>query len=469
MRSFGFTAKNMGEERYLTYTMGEGCELDEDTLDICEEGVPGLVDIIYEEDDDFDYLTYDISGKMTLDSFTQGPMDKSKVFTLIRNVAMGIIDIKEQGIPLAYILLNRKYMYVNPDTLNIQYLCVPIESEGSVAAEFKGFVRQFIANLVFNVDEELGYVGQLLTYINGDSFNLRGLIGLVEALMKDSGINFDGTSSDIATADGDVIVSVDTPKEEGGVSSYMEELPDAEGDLPEIGDDEEEDEVEEIEETEEAGPEAEEAEDTAADEDDDDDAPETVTIADIRAAQKSVKVNRAALIQKNAQAESETETLTEDEQEAVDKAAKASEISSKSKNKERKKNNEADETVEVSAEPAANANAAANIIQAASGGTIKINPYLIRETTEEKVIINKDTFKIGKANRGVDYKIQGNGAISRVHAIIMLKDNAYYIKDNKSTNHTYVNNVQLEDDQELMLTDNCRITFGDEDFIFKLR
>ena len=443
MRSFGFTAKNMGEERYLTYIMGEGCELDEDALDICEEGVSGLVDIIYEEDDDFDYLTYDISGKMTVDSFSKGPMDKSKVLTLIRNVAMGIIDIKEQGIPLAYVLLNRKFMYVDPDTLGIQYLCVPIESEGSVAAEFKGFVRQFIANLVFNVDEDLGYVGQLLTYINGDSFNLRGLIGLVEALMKDSGINFDGTSSDIATADGDVVVNTEAAKEEGGVSSFMEELPDAGDTLPEIGDDEEEEEeLEEIEAVEEPAE---------------------------GAAQKSVKVNRAALIQKNAKAEAETETLTEDEQEAADQAAKASEISSKSKNKERKKNNEVNEIVEAPVEPAANANAAANIIQAASGGTIKINPYLVRETTEEKIIINKDVFKIGKANRGVDYKIQGNGAISRIHAIIALKDNAYYIKDNKSTNHTYVNNVQLEDDQELMLTDNCRITFGDEDFIFKLR
>jgi pSer/pThr/pTyr-binding forkhead associated (FHA) protein len=84
-------------------------------------------------------------------------------------------------------------------------------------------------------------------------------------------------------------------------------------------------------------------------------------------------------------------------------------------------------------------------------------------------MITKNVFKIGKANRGVDYTVSGNGAISRQHAIITKKDDGYYIKDNKSTNHTYVNNVQLEDDQELMLTDNCRITFGDEDFIFKLR
>ena len=33
MRSFYFTAKNIGKDRYLTYIMGEGTELDEDALD----------------------------------------------------------------------------------------------------------------------------------------------------------------------------------------------------------------------------------------------------------------------------------------------------------------------------------------------------------------------------------------------------------------------------------------------------
>ena len=91
MRGFRFTAKNIGDERYLTYIMGEGCELDEDALDICEDGVSGLVGIIYEEDDDYDYLTYDITGKTALDNYTKGTVDKKTVFTLVRNVAKGII------------------------------------------------------------------------------------------------------------------------------------------------------------------------------------------------------------------------------------------------------------------------------------------------------------------------------------------------------------------------------------------
>ena len=102
------------------------------------------------------------------------------------------------------------------------------------------------------------------------------------------------------------------------------------------------------------------------------------------------------------------------------------------------------------------------------GAMININPYIIRVNTEEKVIINKNVFKIGKANRGVDYSVDGNGAISRQHAIISRKDDGYYIKDNKSTNHTFVNNEQVGEGEEVLLRNNCKIRLGDEEFIFKL-
>ena len=81
-------------------------------------------------------------------------------------------------------------MYVD-DNCDVQFICLPVESEGSLAAEFKAFVRQFLANLRYDVDEDLNYVGKLLTYINGDNFNLRGLVGLTEALMEESGVSFE--------------------------------------------------------------------------------------------------------------------------------------------------------------------------------------------------------------------------------------------------------------------------------------
>ena len=473
MRSFSFTAKNIGDEKYLTYVMGEGCELDEDTLDYCEENdIKELVDIIYEEDEDFDYLTYDITGKMSLESFTQGVMNKEQVFKLIRNVAIGLINCKEQTIHLSYILLNRNFIYVNPDTLEVEFLCIPVESEGSVSAEFKGFVRQFIANLVYNVDEDLSYVGQLLTYINGDGFNLRGLIGLTEALLEDAGIGYQG-GGDISTEGGDVISNVDMDAVSGNhVSDFMDQMSDADGNLPEIGDDEDEIMDEEMlrnadksEYTEFAMPDEEEEE---SEEESSLESTES-SIEEIRARlqelmgsegegssegettstdskgrnislQKNVKVNRAAVV-RNASVDEE-----------------ATEISTTSKNAE-EKNNVTTESIDAVKAPAA---------PPAATTVIKINPYIVRETTDEKTIITKPVFKIGKANRGIDYRIEGNGAISRQHAVILRKGDSYYIKDNKSTNHTYVNDVMVEGDEEVLLSNNCRIRLGDEDFIFKL-
>lgn len=99
----------------------------------------------------------------------------------------------------------------------------------------------------------------------------------------------------------------------------------------------------------------------------------------------------------------------------------------------------------------------------------KINPYLIRVNTKERIMITKQTFKLGKASMGVDYTVKGNGAISRVHAIITNKDDDYYIKDNKSTNHTFVNGKVVEDGENELLTHDCKIVLGDEEFIFKLQ
>ena len=84
-------------------------------------------------------------------------------------------------------------------------------------------------------------------------------------------------------------------------------------------------------------------------------------------------------------------------------------------------------------------------------------------------MLGKVVFKIGKATRGVDYTVDGNGAISRQHAIITQKDGVCYIKDNKSTNHTYVNGRQLDEGIEEILTHDSMIKLGDEEFMFKIR
>ena len=521
MRVFNFKARNIGEEKYLTYTMGEECELDEDVLDYCEENnLKELVDIIYEEDDDYDYLTYDITGKVSLEKYIEDEMKAEQVLFLVRNIAANLISFKEQAIQLSYILLNRNYIYVDANK-ELQFICLPIESKAQVAAEFKSFVRQLLANMRYDVEEELSYVGKLLTYINSDSFNLRGLVGLAEALMEETGLAFEETGA--IDADGVEVVNEEpvlSGDDSTNVSDFMSDVDDTEI-LPEIGDDEEDEIDEQVADEDEldsilpagmaavkedateiptiaeaaenvepvAGPVTEgpkletktlnstanapQSKETDVDviksrikelvgtvptlRPSDEPIGEIKTLDDLDSVLGSnrppvikknvVKVNRAALIQSAAEHEGETEKLEGPgpipvEMPAEEEKPKSNSILSKT----------------VTEAPRT------SILNAP-----KAMPYLIRVNTEERIMLGKVIFKIGKASRGVDYTVDGNGAISRQHAVIIQKDGVCYIKDNKSTNHTYVNDKMIEDGVEEILTHDSRIRLGDEEFLFKIR
>lgn len=607
MRTFNFRARNIGEEKYLSYTMGEDCELDEDVLDYCQDNAPEeLIEIIYEEDDDYDYLTYSITGKTSLEEYIAQEHDCESVLLILRNVAQEMISLKEQAIPLSYVLLNRGFIYVDAEKKTVQFLCLPIESKGALSVEFKSFVRQLLANMKYDVEEDLNYVGKLLTYINGDNFNLRGLIGLAEALMEEEGINFEEAGA--IDADGVEVVNTEEETPVQNINDIMNNL-EAEDDapLPEIGDDEEEEEeapteaaeteeeldsilpvgmqvkqepeettepVEEeapVEPTEETSePVAEEApadmemekqEESSAPVEEKPEVspaaeqilsqvePDAATtggeklqlktnkkesdinlikdrikelVGEVPSAKPSaqpkkniqtlddldhfldkppvvkrnvVKVNRAAIIQQTeaemeaAEAEAtmesaaetvEEETTVQNEEAATTGMTENIKVpviediyddmniekkKDEEKDKKPKSNSILNKSVTELVKDAVGAVSAASV----AANAPKALPYLIRVSTEERIMLNKSIFKIGKATRGVDYTVGGNGAISRQHAFIIQKDGVCYIKDNKSTNHTYVNGKRVEDGVEEILTHDSLVRLADEEFTFKIR
>lgn len=93
-------------------------------------------------------------------------------------------------------------------------------------------------------------------------------------------------------------------------------------------------------------------------------------------------------------------------------------------------------------------------------------PVLTRISTGEKVQINKQVFCIGKADQGVDYKVTGNKSISRRHAYITSINGVNYLRDNNSTNHTFLNGTQVYSNVDVPIPDNSVIKLSNEEFIF---
>ena len=96
-------------------------------------------------------------------------------------------------------------------------------------------------------------------------------------------------------------------------------------------------------------------------------------------------------------------------------------------------------------------------------------PYLLRIATNEKIYINKPEFSIGRSATKADYTVTDNSDVSRIHCIIERKNGVSYIRDNASTNGTFVNGQNIAGQENVFLTNNAKVSLGDEGFIYFVR
>jgi len=93
-------------------------------------------------------------------------------------------------------------------------------------------------------------------------------------------------------------------------------------------------------------------------------------------------------------------------------------------------------------------------------------PYLIRKKNDEKIMVNKPVFRIGKERKYCDYFVLDNNAVSRSHADIITKNKRYYIVDLHSTNKTYVDNRVIPVEVEVEIFSGTSLRLANEDFTF---
>lgn len=563
MRKVNFKVRNIGSEKYLSYVLDDDCDFDEELLDYLEDNKIGeLIDIIYEEDDENDYFTYNITDRVTVDTLFKDKVNAEKLLGVIRGIATSIVNLRDLGIPISYIILHRGFTYVNPVTYDVKLICLPVESGASMNAEFRHFAKNLIVNAQYDTTEDCNYIAKVLNLLNVEKFTIRAFAGELTELMESAGMDveeafvdldggievsqsanavvdegngiddlpefkdvafdeedddgldmyeeepteantifkdldldaeepYDGETEPLTSGEpvaagvGSVNMDAfdDSALEELKIDDTLEEYPDdevaseeeaaAEPELdlediiPEIKPVKIQPKVEEIAHTAEGVTEVAPVAET-------EDKPVLIDTTEIDAlidhppVMKSIKINRAKIIQRavNELEDDKIENPTENIiASGLDADAEPETNMDPATIPEAGNDDETGSTVELTA--------GMNVVPDTeednkASNAPKAMPYIVRVNTGERVMINKAVFKIGKANRGVDFTISGNGAVSRVHAIIYQREDGCYLKDNKTTNSTYVNGQKLAENQEVLLKNDSEIVLGDEDFIFKL-
>lgn len=96
---------------------------------------------------------------------------------------------------------------------------------------------------------------------------------------------------------------------------------------------------------------------------------------------------------------------------------------------------------------------------------VKKSAVLVRRSSGEEIVIDKEQFIIGKERAKVDYCVTGNRTVSRVHAMIFRRDDGFYIQDNNSTNRTFINGTPIQPMTEIKINVGDEIRLSDENFV----
>jgi hypothetical protein len=95
-------------------------------------------------------------------------------------------------------------------------------------------------------------------------------------------------------------------------------------------------------------------------------------------------------------------------------------------------------------------------------------PFLVRLADKKKIVIDKEVFYIGKDSEQVDYCIEDNETVDDKHAYFVRHGKEYFVVGNGTKGRTYLNSVDITDEEETFIPHGAHISFGTEEFEFRM-
>ena len=469
----------------IEYQLQAGEMMDGQVLKACKDRrLTGILPMgaAYEEGHNYIYA-YPEKRKMLAECL-QDVVTRKLILCTFESIVNTLINLEEKGINLAYVPLDTQYIYVEEDMEKARLICMPGKNAVMEEGEVQDFFRTILANAIYLNSEDGDYVAKILSALNKE-FDLKSFLRQIHGLMLDAGIEI----KEEVLPETEEPVSSEAPMEESiqeGVlpaEPMQVEMPLVEPvpvepmpvEMPLV-----EPVIAEPVQVEMSVVESVIAEPVQV--------VEPVPVEPVQVEMPVVEPVIAEPVQPEipaagataVKAQGNTSLLPEDDiefepmpEEMNAKIQRMNDSSLTGQNPPVSPTSSAypstppmsqhQGTVPTSPMPQI-------MPQDASlqSGQRKPNPHLIRLKTGENIPLPEGRFLIGKSQEGGNYIIADNAAISRIHCSIIKKNGAYYVRDERSTNGTFVNGEQVLPDTERLLLNNSKLTLGDEEFLYSL-
>lgn len=505
--------ETQGIYSYLVFEIEDADELDEFSLGMLSNNdIEGLIPLVFTQMDDKKYLKYNISSRVPASEFFAGIVNKKRLIGVLESIVDALISSDEYMLDSESMLLDLDYIYVDVSTNKAKLVYLPVSNDIEKNQDVSMFFKEIMFSNQFDQTENCDYVAKLMNFLNSSSsfnvYNFKQLLSDIQLesvstqSSKKQNINVQKQNSNISsqTQKAEPIVnrtdvnSVQQPK----VNSIQKEpvvrqnIPDNRISVP----------------------------------------PVQPPVSAMNVPQGATNVGKKGKDEKEISmfhllmhySKENKEKYRQQKQEKNSGTKKSNNVNKKDKN-----NTQAPFSVPganfsvpgletpkmqdsvAPQSPVENKNSYVQSVQNAQqnvimqprksyadvaadfgettilgggadfGGTTVLSeqetpikpthiiPYLIRLKNNERILINKPRYRLGKEKSYVDYFIGDNAAVSRSHADIVTNGEEYSIIDMNSTNHTYVNNQMIQSGVEVKLNDGDKVKLGNEEFEFKER
>jgi len=131
-------------------------------------------------------VSYDVTSKVSLEHIlSRGKMSRNKFLLLLKGLVNAYEELPEYQLVGEGILLDRKYIYINPDTNEPYFVYIPLSENEINKKEIKEFFTRFIIDGCIEVSQD-NFVQVFLEMINSDNISISSIKNFL-ARYKNSG------------------------------------------------------------------------------------------------------------------------------------------------------------------------------------------------------------------------------------------------------------------------------------------
>ena len=467
MKKIDFTMEKQNGVDVIKYVLGAADVYDERVSDKATQ-MANIIPFQYQDVDGKRIYTAYAHEDITLDAYMKNVLTKPEVLGVLGGLA-AIFEIGTKGIPVGYIVKDASYIYVNRENITVKAVLFPLKQENMPLSEIPAFFREIISNMKFHEADVDNYVARVITQINAPDFSAASFKAFIDQEMEKIGmfIHKDNGPMNMMVGGGQA-PNKDVKVNKVGVMNNMNNM----NNMRPMG----------------MAPQGATMPPQGMPMPPQGAKPQGAPMPQAPKPQMGMPGMPQAPAPQGApmpQAPKPQMGMPGMPQAPAPQGAPMPQAPKPQMGMPGMPQAPAPQGAPMPQAPTPQGSPMGTVPQAAPAGQTTVQgqtvgnlvgklgdkpvPHLVRKKTGETINITKPEFSLGKAIGKVDYAITDNTAVSRIHCIIVQKNGVNYIKDNGSTNHTYLDGAELEPQKEVLLKNKMTILLGDEEFTFLLR